>query len=89
MDFLLQPLELLDQTRTLSLLVSGSSVDTLQELMLMVVDHEICSQGDWWGSQAKVTLICAGGDGMRSGCSVKICYNQSIFKLLYYSFLPI
>ncbi|KAM6142233.1 elastase-1-like [Phoenicopterus ruber ruber] len=49
--------------------VSGSSTDTLQEVMLPVVDHEICSQNDWWGSQAKVTMICAGGDGVRSGCS--------------------
>lgn len=86
MGFLPEPLELLDQT--LSLLASGSCVDTLQEVMLMVVDHEICSQDDWWGSQAKVTLTCAGGDGVGSGCSVKICYNQSIFKLLYLFFLP-
>ncbi|NXG58444.1 CELA1 elastase, partial [Hemiprocne comata] len=41
----------------------------LQEVMLPVVDHEICSQDDWWGSQAKATVICAGGDGVRSGCS--------------------
>ncbi|KAM6103269.1 elastase-1-like [Theristicus caerulescens] len=47
----------------------GSSADKLQEVMLPVVDHEICSQNDWWGSQAKVTMICAGGDGVRSGCS--------------------
>uniref|UniRef100_A0A8C3PS55 Peptidase S1 domain-containing protein n=1 Tax=Calidris pygmaea TaxID=425635 RepID=A0A8C3PS55_9CHAR len=41
----------------------------LQEVMLPVVDHEICSQNDWWGSQVKATMICAGGDGVRSGCS--------------------
>ncbi|XP_075562667.1 elastase-1-like [Pelecanus crispus] len=49
--------------------VDGSTVDTLQETMLPVVDHEICSQQDWWGSLAKVTMICAGGDGVKSGCS--------------------
>uniref|UniRef100_A0A7M4FT08 pancreatic elastase n=1 Tax=Crocodylus porosus TaxID=8502 RepID=A0A7M4FT08_CROPO len=42
---------------------------TLQEVMLPVVDHAICSQSDWWGSAAKVTMVCAGGDGMKSGCS--------------------
>ncbi|NXS55726.1 CELA1 elastase, partial [Brachypteracias leptosomus] len=48
---------------------SGSSTDTLQEVLLPVVDHEICSQPDWWGSQDKDTMVCAGGDGVRSGCS--------------------
>ncbi|NXY86107.1 CELA1 elastase, partial [Alcedo cyanopectus] len=24
---------------------------------------------DWWGSQAKASMICAGGDGVRAGCS--------------------
>lgn len=71
MGFLPQPLELLDQNLTLSLLAGGSSAVRLQEVMLPVVDHEICSQNDWWGSQDKVTMICAGGDGVRSGCSVR------------------
>uniref|UniRef100_A0A8C5TKU2 Peptidase S1 domain-containing protein n=1 Tax=Malurus cyaneus samueli TaxID=2593467 RepID=A0A8C5TKU2_9PASS len=47
----------------------GGSVDRLQEVMLPVVDHEICSQEDWWGSQAKDSMLCAGGDGVRAGCS--------------------
>ncbi|XP_063277221.1 chymotrypsin-C-like [Prinia subflava] len=37
--------------------------------MLPVVGQEICSQEDWWGSQAKDTMLCAGGDGLRAGCS--------------------
>ncbi|NXC57077.1 CELA1 elastase, partial [Aleadryas rufinucha] len=41
----------------------------LQEVMVPVVGHEICSQQNWWGSQAKDTMICAGGDGVRAGCS--------------------
>ncbi|XP_014800349.1 PREDICTED: elastase-1-like [Calidris pugnax] len=49
--------------------VGGGSAVKLQEVMLPVVDHEICSQNDWWGSQVKATMICAGGDGVRSGCS--------------------
>ncbi|XP_008943547.1 PREDICTED: chymotrypsin-like elastase family member 1, partial [Merops nubicus] len=48
---------------------SGTTTDTLQEVLLPVVDHEICSQNDWWGSQAKATMVCAGGDGVRAGCS--------------------
>ncbi|XP_010176580.1 chymotrypsin-like elastase family member 1, partial [Antrostomus carolinensis] len=47
----------------------GSITERLQEVMLPVVNHEICSQVNWWGSQAKVTMICAGGDGVWSGCS--------------------
>ncbi|NXP69614.1 CELA1 elastase, partial [Ramphastos sulfuratus] len=34
-----------------------------------VIGYEICSQDDWWGSQVKSTMICAGGDGVRAGCS--------------------
>uniref|UniRef100_A0A8C0HLY2 Peptidase S1 domain-containing protein n=1 Tax=Buteo japonicus TaxID=224669 RepID=A0A8C0HLY2_9AVES len=49
--------------------VSGNGTDTLQEVMLPVVDHAICSQDDWWGSQVKTTMICAGGDGVKAGCS--------------------
>uniref|UniRef100_A0A8C0I8Q8 Peptidase S1 domain-containing protein n=1 Tax=Bubo bubo TaxID=30461 RepID=A0A8C0I8Q8_BUBBB len=48
---------------------SGNVPDRLQEVMMPIVDHKICSQDDWWGSQAKVTMICAGGDGVRAGCS--------------------
>jgi len=41
-----QPLELLDQNLTLCLLVGDSSADRLQEVMLPVVNLEICSQDD-------------------------------------------
>ncbi|XP_054027250.1 elastase-1 [Dryobates pubescens] len=47
----------------------GVSADRLQEVMLPVIGYEICSQEDWWGSQVKPTMICAGGDGTRAGCS--------------------
>ncbi|NXD77483.1 CELA1 elastase, partial [Halcyon senegalensis] len=47
----------------------GTGTDSLQEVSLLVVDQEICSQNDWWGSQVKPSMICAGGDGVRSGCS--------------------
>ncbi|XP_025039124.2 elastase-1-like [Pelodiscus sinensis] len=47
----------------------GSAPDKLQEAMLPVVDHAICSQPNWWGSNAKDTMVCAGGDGVKAGCS--------------------
>nr|XP_025039124.1 chymotrypsin-like elastase family member 1 [Pelodiscus sinensis] len=47
----------------------GSTPDKLQEAMLPVVDHAICSQPNWWGSNAKDTMVCAGGDGVKAGCS--------------------
>ncbi|KAG6939147.1 chymotrypsin-like elastase family member 1 [Chelydra serpentina] len=47
----------------------GSMPARLQEAMLPVVDHAICSQSNWWGSQAKENMVCAGGDGVRAGCS--------------------
>ncbi|XP_074841618.1 elastase-1-like [Carettochelys insculpta] len=49
--------------------VSGSAPAKLQEAMLPVVGHAICSQSNWWGSQVKESMVCAGGDGVKSGCS--------------------
>ncbi|NXM45003.1 CELA1 elastase, partial [Gymnorhina tibicen] len=48
---------------------NGDMPDKLQEVAVPVVDYEICSQPDWWGSLAKDTMICAGGDGVRAACS--------------------
>ncbi|XP_039381605.1 chymotrypsin-like elastase family member 1 isoform X2 [Mauremys reevesii] len=47
----------------------GSIPARLQVAMLPVVDHAICSQNNWWGSLAKKNMVCAGGDGVRSGCN--------------------
>ena len=47
----------------------GPLPDKLQEALLPVVDHEHCSQWDWWGITVKTTMVCAGGD-TRSGCNV-------------------
>uniref|UniRef100_A0A8C4XMH0 Peptidase S1 domain-containing protein n=1 Tax=Falco tinnunculus TaxID=100819 RepID=A0A8C4XMH0_FALTI len=59
---------------------NGDSTDRLQEVMMPVVDRQICSQDDWWGSQVKVTMICAGGDGVKSGCSGDSGGPLSCFK---------
>uniref|UniRef100_A0A3B4VAB9 Chymotrypsin-like elastase family member 3B n=1 Tax=Seriola dumerili TaxID=41447 RepID=A0A3B4VAB9_SERDU len=40
---------------------------TLQQALLPVVDHSICSKSDWWGSSAKTTMVCAGGES-KSAC---------------------
>ncbi|KAM9646770.1 elastase-1-like [Morphnus guianensis] len=69
--------------------VGGSGTDTLQEVMLPVVDHAICSQDDWWGSQVKTSMICAGGDGVKAGCSVRSVIIRGFLKLPSFSFLPI
>ncbi|MEQ2307057.1 hypothetical protein AMECASPLE_014314, partial [Ameca splendens] len=38
----------------------GPQATRLQQVLLSVVDHNICSQRDWWGSSAKTTMDCAG-----------------------------
>ncbi|XP_065786083.1 proproteinase E isoform X2 [Muntiacus reevesi] len=50
------------------LYTGGPLPDKLQEALLPVVDHEHCSQWDWWGITVKTTMVCAGGD-TRSGCN--------------------
>ncbi|XP_042347963.1 chymotrypsin-C-like [Plectropomus leopardus] len=47
----------------------GPIADILQQALLPVVDHATCSQSDWWGPQVKETMVCAGGDGVVSGCN--------------------
>uniref|UniRef100_A0A3B5B8W8 Proproteinase E-like n=1 Tax=Stegastes partitus TaxID=144197 RepID=A0A3B5B8W8_9TELE len=45
----------------------GPAATTLQQALLPVVDHSVCSQSDWWGSSAKTTMVCAGGES-KSAC---------------------
>ncbi|XP_070825239.1 chymotrypsin-like elastase family member 2A [Chaetodon trifascialis] len=51
------------------LYTGGPLPDMLQQALLPVVDHVTCTQPDWWGSQVKDTMVCAGGDGVPSGCN--------------------
>ncbi|MED6286558.1 hypothetical protein CHARACLAT_007249 [Characodon lateralis] len=51
------------------LYTGGPIADILQQALLPVVDHATCSQSDWWGSQVTQTMVCAGGDGIVSGCN--------------------
>lgn len=62
----------------------GSVPAILQEAILPVVAHSVCSQPNWWGSIALKTMVCAGGDGVVAGCQVQqiyvcICLMQGSF----------
>ncbi|XP_065594217.1 chymotrypsin-C [Cyrtonyx montezumae] len=48
---------------------NGPLADVLQQAPLPVVDHATCSQSDWWGSLVRTSMVCAGGDGVVSGCN--------------------
>uniref|UniRef100_A0A8D2M6Z4 Peptidase S1 domain-containing protein n=1 Tax=Zonotrichia albicollis TaxID=44394 RepID=A0A8D2M6Z4_ZONAL len=48
---------------------NGPLADALQQALLPVVDYETCSKWDWWGSLVRDTMVCAGGDGIVSGCN--------------------
>uniref|UniRef100_A0A7N6BZ49 Peptidase S1 domain-containing protein n=1 Tax=Anabas testudineus TaxID=64144 RepID=A0A7N6BZ49_ANATE len=45
----------------------GPQATTLQQALLPVVGHSVCTQSDWWGSSAKTTMVCAGGES-KSAC---------------------
>ncbi|KAL0977933.1 hypothetical protein UPYG_G00163470 [Umbra pygmaea] len=48
---------------------NGSVSNVLKQASLPIVDQKTCSRPDWWGSKAKPIMICAGGDGLKSGCN--------------------
>nr|AAH54304.1 Ela2-prov protein [Xenopus laevis] len=52
-----------------NLQTGGPAPDKLQQGLLLVVDHENCSQPDWWGRNVQTNMICAGGDGIISSCN--------------------
>ncbi|KAM8889117.1 LOW QUALITY PROTEIN: chymotrypsin-like elastase family member 3B [Synchiropus picturatus] len=51
-----------------NLYTHGPMPDRLQQALLPVVEHSVCSRSDWWGINVKPTMICAGGDAV-SGCN--------------------
>uniref|UniRef100_A0A672YQT8 Peptidase S1 domain-containing protein n=1 Tax=Sphaeramia orbicularis TaxID=375764 RepID=A0A672YQT8_9TELE len=57
----------LSSANTQLIWTGGPKATTLQQALLPVVDHSICSRSDWWGSSAKTTMICAGGES-KSAC---------------------
>lgn len=64
----------------------GPIADTLQQALLPVVDHATCSKSDWWGFQVRETMVCAGGDGVVSGCNVSLGISESLkhYVLIYF-----
>ncbi|XP_034093427.1 chymotrypsin-like elastase family member 3B [Gymnodraco acuticeps] len=47
---------------------SGSPLASkLQQALLPMVGHSVCSSSGWWGGTVKTTMICGGGD-IHSGC---------------------
>lgn len=55
----------------LSSTAEGQQADVLQQVLLPVVDHDTCSQDDWWGVLVTDKMVCAGGDGISAGCNVR------------------
>ncbi|XP_075696591.1 chymotrypsin-C-like [Rhinoderma darwinii] len=51
------------------LYTNGPIADNLQQALLPVVDYATCTLRDWWGTQVRTTMVCAGGDGIVSGCN--------------------
>ncbi|XP_071401032.1 chymotrypsin-like elastase family member 2A [Centroberyx affinis] len=49
--------------------IGGPSYPILQQALLPVVDHDTCSQNNWWGNGIHRSMVCAGGDGVVAGCS--------------------
>ncbi|XP_053739212.1 chymotrypsin-like elastase family member 3B isoform X1 [Synchiropus splendidus] len=49
------------------LYTGGPRASRLQQARLPVVEHSVCSRSDWWGSSAKTTMVCAGGES-ESAC---------------------
>lgn len=62
-------LVLLLRSSVLCVAANGPMPDKLQQAVLPVVEHSVCSHSDWWGRTVKSTMICAGGDVV-SGCHV-------------------
>ncbi|KAM4562523.1 chymotrypsin-like elastase family member 2A, partial [Odontesthes bonariensis] len=48
---------------------TGPPADILQQALLPVVGHDICSQLEWWSVLATEKMVCAGGDGITAGCN--------------------
>ncbi|KAM9321184.1 chymotrypsin-like elastase family member 1 [Gastrophryne carolinensis] len=47
---------------------NGSVAAVLQEAPLPVVSFEVCSTNTYWGRTVKTSMVCAGGNGIHSGC---------------------
>ncbi|XP_075449527.1 chymotrypsin-like elastase family member 1 [Ascaphus truei] len=48
---------------------NGQIASILQQAPLPVVGHSTCTSSSYWGGTVKTNMVCAGGDGVRSGCN--------------------
>ncbi|NXD18111.1 CTRC protein, partial [Nothocercus nigrocapillus] len=48
---------------------NGPAADVLQQALLPVVDEATCTRSNWWGDLVTSDMVCAGGDGIVSGCN--------------------
>lgn len=52
----------------------------LQQALLPLVDYPTCISPDWWGNNLVTNnMVCAGGDGEKGGCSVRLSLFISIY----------
>ncbi|KAF5901494.1 forkhead-associated domain-containing protein 1-like, partial [Clarias magur] len=47
----------------------GPLADNLQQALLPVVSHAVCSRSDWWSTLVTEKMVCAGGDGQLASCN--------------------
>ena len=69
----------------LSSTANGPPADILQQALLPVVGHDICSQLEWWSVLATEKMVCAGGDGITAGCNVCLYSEGSFNKSVIYN----
>lgn len=79
-------LRIAEQLYPLCVSAHGPMPDKLQQALLPVVEHSVCSRSDWWGINVKSTMICAGGD-IVSGCNVCEASKESSLYLSELNYL--
>ena len=54
----------------------GESPDELQQVMLPLMDRDVCSAPDWYGTMVTQGMMCLGyGEGGRAACNVSSQLN--------------
>uniref|UniRef100_A0AAY5KXI4 Peptidase S1 domain-containing protein n=1 Tax=Esox lucius TaxID=8010 RepID=A0AAY5KXI4_ESOLU len=49
----------------------------LQQALMPVVNHETCTQSDWWGVSIRSSMVCAGGDRVGDSGGPLNCKNSA------------
>jgi len=73
---------------TLSLTAGGDSPDELMQVMMPVIDNEICNQPTWYMQIVDDSMMCAGyEEGERSNCQVSAIVVISIVKRTFSTYV--